>query len=376
VAGVRGHGSGLSRYVEELVSRLAPVVDLRVVRQRSLPLAARLVSPLAHLPIALDRPVGGSVVHFTRLMGAAQMLWYPARPAVATVHDLGPLVLPEDEPMWNRLDRQIFRLQLRGLRKMDWWVVNSQQTRHHLIDRLDIPDDRISWVQLGVDAQRFSFRPDAAGVLARELALRKIPGVLDILYVGNEQPRKGLGYLLDGLAHLRDAGHRVRLLKAGAPGGDRWRFDFERRVARLGLEPDVSILGHVSDDLLPCLYSFADICATPTLLEGGFTWTAMEAMACSRPVVATTAALIRPEAARAALIVPPRDSRALAGAIARFIDDATLRTRRGVQGREAIQQFSWDATVNALTDVYVEVWARHLHRLGHSEQAGRTWSRT
>ena len=109
--------SGIGRYVRELYSHLAPLIPVQICTPIDPPLTGHF-SFLHHLPLGVHNHHLGSIVHFTQIMGCAQMLWRPARPAVATVHDLGVLVCKEDEVLLNRFDRRILDLQIAGLRRI------------------------------------------------------------------------------------------------------------------------------------------------------------------------------------------------------------------------------------------------------------------
>ena len=93
----------------------------------------------------------------------------------------------------------------------------------------------------------------------------------------------------------------------------------------------------------------------PSLYEG-FSLPAVEAMACATPLVATTAGAL-PEVVgtdgETALLVPPSDPGALAGAIGRLLDDADLRARVGAAGRaRVLERYTWKATAKATVAEY------------------------
>jgi glycosyltransferase involved in cell wall biosynthesis len=121
-------------------------------------------------------------------------------------------------------------------------------------------------------------------------------------------------------------------------------------VERYGLGGAVRFTGRVSDEDLVHHLRSAELAVVPSLFEG-FSLPLVEAMACATPVVATTGGAL-PEVAgpdgHAALLVPPGDSGALAGAIARALDDGQLRQRLGAAGRErAVGRFTWSAAARA-----------------------------
>jgi glycosyltransferase involved in cell wall biosynthesis len=90
---------------------------------------------------------------------------------------------------------------------------------------------------------------------------------------------------------------------------------------------------------MPNLLALFDVLAVPSEWEA-FGIVNLEAMASAKPVVAFDTDGI-PEAivhGETGLLVPHRDSRALASAIAQLLDDALLRRRMGAAGRQKVEQ--------------------------------------
>ena len=103
------------------------------------------------------------------------------------------------------------------------------------------------------------------------------------------------------------------------------------------------------------LYAEAAVAVVPSLYEG-FSLPAVEAMACAVPLVTTTGGAL-PEVVgkdgEAALLVPPGDAGALATAINRVLEDASLGRRLGTAGRRRVlDRFSWRRTAELTADQY------------------------
>ena len=346
--------SGIGRYTRELYAHLQGRVPVRIVTPIDPPLT-RLLSPLHYFPLGVRGHQPGSILHFTQIMGCSLMLWRPARPAVATVHDLGVLVCPEDELLFNCFDRWVLDVQLAGLRRMDHYIVHSEQTRNGLISQLGISPNRISTVPSSVDTEHFHPIDGAKESIGSKYGIRFDDDVADLLYVGSELPRKNLITLLEAIALLGTRGRRLRLLKVGGAGGDQWRMRFLHDIEALGLENNVEITDVVPEADLPLFYNVADLCVTPTVLEGGFAWLAMEAMACARPVIASSGALVPEEARSAVLVVRPHEPEALANMIQHCMDDKGLRQRMATRGRQIIESYSWEREAQAVVQVYHNV---------------------
>jgi glycosyltransferase involved in cell wall biosynthesis len=85
-------------------------------------------------------------------------------------------------------------------------------------------------------------------------------------------------------------------------------------------------------------------------------------MACELPVVACTAGAL-PEVVGddgAGILVPPRDPKALAEAILRFLRDPVLRQRTGKAARGRVQKlFTWENAARQMVQVYQEAIDAH-----------------
>lgn len=344
--------SGIGRYVRELHRVLKPRLARVHITPDVPPALAKRFSALAHFPMGISGHETGAVVHFTQIMGCALMVYKPIRPAVATVHDLGVLVCREDEALFDRIGRAILSAQFMGLKRMNWYAVNSEQTRRDLVEKLGIREDRIAFVQLGVELETFRPMPNAREQLAKRYQLYPLIDGFDLIYTGSELPRKNLIQLLEAMAILKQRGYRLRLIKVGGAGGDQWRAQTLAAVDRLGLREDVHFAGVVPEADLPLFYTAADLAVQPTLLEGGFAWMVMEAMGCGTPAVASEASHIPEDARAAVIVVETRSLTALTEAIAGALDDPMGCAARAAAGQRIIQNYTWEATANAMIRVY------------------------
>jgi glycosyltransferase involved in cell wall biosynthesis len=134
------------------------------------------------------------------------------------------------------------------------------------------------------------------------------------------------------------------------------RPGLEGLAAELGIADRFTFAGFVTD--VPAVLAAFDLSVFPSLWEGT-PLTVFEAMAASRPIVATDADGLA-EVLRDgdnALVVPRRDANALARAIVRVIDDAELRGRLASNARRAADHYDIAAFVRKMERLY-EVLAR------------------
>jgi len=165
-------------------------------------------------------------------------------------------------------------------------------------------------------------------------------------------PHKGHRYLIEAahlvVQQLPDA--RFVILGEGE-----LREHLEKQVREHHLEKHVLLPGFRTD-VLGCIRSF-DLFVMSSVTEGLGT-SLLDAMAASRPIVATTAGGI-PEIVEDhvnGLLVPPRDAHELAAAIARALKDATLRQRLGAGGFARVnERFTVERMVEATAAVYRHV---------------------
>jgi glycosyltransferase involved in cell wall biosynthesis len=171
--------------------------------------------------------------------------------------------------------------------------------------------------------------------------------------VGRLDEIKGHRFLIAAVAHLleespaRRATLRVRLCGEGPA-----RAALEADIDRRGLRDIVELLGEHAD-VSAVMRSF-NVFVLPSLAEG-ISNTILEAMASGLPVVATSVGG-NPELVtdgRTGLLVSPANPAALAGALARYLDDEHLRRMHGRQGRSDIEErFSLSAMVQRYRALY------------------------
>ena len=203
----------------------------------------------------------------------------------------------------------------------------------------------------GVDLHRFSVQAEPLPQFA--------DGKLNILYLSRIEPRKGLKYLLHAIPQIRASYPNTRFIIA-SDGPQRARY--ERFVRRQGW-PDVVFTGFVRSDELPRYYASCDLFCAPSTGSESQGVVLLEAMASSKPIVASNIEgycdVIHD--GDDGLLVPPRDSEALAGAICRLLGDANLRASMGAKGREHAGEFSWPRITSRIVDYYQMLIEQHAH---------------
>lgn len=167
-----------------------------------------------------------------------------------------------------------------------------------------------------------------------------------ILFVGRLVEKKGLPHLLKAFAQVH-AQHPGWVLRIVGDGPDARAL--KQQAECLGVEDSVRFEGPVENRLLPAYYASAGAVAFPSVVAGdgdreGFGLVAVEALGCECAVVASglEAVLDIVRDRENALVVPPADPEALAGALNRLIEQPRLARKLGQAGREyVLQRFDW-----------------------------------
>jgi glycosyltransferase involved in cell wall biosynthesis len=143
-----------------------------------------------------------------------------------------------------------------------------------------------------------------------------------------------------------------RLVIAGGKG---WLYEaIFQEVERLSLKGRVFFLGYVPEEDLPALYNLADLFVFPSFYEG-FGLPPLEAMACGTPVVVSALSSLPEVVGDGALLIPPRDIEALAGAMEKALCAPSLREELRRKGLERAKRFSWGDAAKRLLAIYKQL---------------------
>ena len=292
------------------------------------------------------------IVHDNQCLGYGLLGLNRRLPVIATVHhpiavDLRlELAAAAGSRRWSLKRWYAFtRMQDRVARRLPRILTVSTPSRDEIEREMGVPVDRIAVVPNGVDTETFKPLPGTQRVAGRMLATASA-----------DVPLKGLVPLLEALARVRTQrpADLVVVGKARVNGAVR------DTIARLGLGGSVRFVSGIDEQELVELYSQAELAVVPSLYEG-FSFPAVEAMACGVALVATTAGALPEVVGRdggSGLLVPPGDAPALAAAIGIALDDADLRLRMGTEGRaRVIERYGWARAAAATVAEYERVLA-------------------
>lgn len=223
----------------------------------------------------------------------------------------------------------------------------------HMFDevRLIVPElrrERVRIVHNAVNVNRFRPGLDPPQRLEEAFSRHRT-----VLFVGRLTLDKGVGDLIEAYALLRRRHPDLLLLIAGT-GDPRVERHFRELARRLGVSDGVLFLGGVPNEEVPRLMANCTVFAYPSRGGEGIPRAMLEAMACGRPVVATSVSGI-PEAVvdgHNGFLVRPRDVRQLADRLERLLVSEELASELGRNARDlVVREFSYDVVIPKLAEL-------------------------
>ena len=206
----------------------------------------------------------------------------------------------------------------------------------------------------GIDVDHFSLNPSPFPEYQ--------DGKTNILFVGRLEKRKGLRYLLEAYSRLKWDLPDIRLLVVGPGNPDK---ESHQILGARGLK-DVVFAGRVSYEDLPRYYATADIFCSPATGAESFGIVLLEAMAAGKPVVVSNiegySAIVAE--GQQGLLVPRKDTEALANALAVLVRNPELRRKLGAEGRRTVEKYRWCQVASQVEDYYRDLLRSSNGRAG------------
>jgi len=240
---------------------------------------------------------------------------------------------------------KVKRLITAAAKRCDKIVYISQDIKKELQVN-HFPSENLVNIPNGVDVERFAPLKGADHQASK-----------NICFVGRIEAQKGLDSLMEAMAIIisRDSGVTLTLVGEGQE-----RATLEDLARRRSLAQHVVFIGF-DENVLPYYHS-ARVFVLPSRSEG-MSSSLLEAMSCGLPVVVTTVGGNRemvdwgsaPEAipvsqykiADCGILVNPEDSRGLAGALSKLLEDTTLVNQLGERARTHMcSRYSQENIVN------------------------------
>jgi glycosyltransferase involved in cell wall biosynthesis len=175
-----------------------------------------------------------------------------------------------------------------------------------------------------------------------------------ILYVGRLMALKGINYLIEAFFDVKNEMKDPSVVLVIAGEGDEYN-SLKKITNEYNLIDSVRFIKYLSDTERNYLYQSSLLFALPSLSEG-FPTTVLEAMFYGIPVIGTDIPVMKQHFSDSALLVPQRNSRALADAILYLFSDPGSALELSLKGKDkVINNFTWDSIVKKYLDIYTQV---------------------
>lgn len=242
----------------------------------------------------------------------------------------------------------------RVIARSDYLSCNSSDLKEDLVTA-GIPAGKIDYQIYGVNNQTMRFSAEARervraklGISAEEIAL---------LMVGRFVAKKGFATGIRAMQHLRTRHESIKLYIIGS---GLLEAEYRTLMKETGVEEVVTLLGEVLPSELKDYYSACDIFLMPSerLPSDGLNVVVVEAMACARPIVASSVGgndlVVSPGVN--GYLHRPSDAEDLAEKVSFLALDPSLRQAMGEQSRVMVdEQFNWNAIAHHYLVCYREL---------------------
>jgi len=279
------------------------------------------------------------LVHFQGGPGGLFLLKKPSVPLIYTVHHT---YYQQSEYIPSQKWKKILYLWERfSYKRSNYLMCDSDSTRRIILRHHRVRPMLCETIPVGVDQNRFF-----------PMGLQRIPNSL--FFLGRLESRKGIDFLIKAIPKVKAVLSDIQLYI----GGDGiLRPYLENFIEKNHLDNHVHLLGTIDDRAVNGWYNKVSVVVVPSVFEG-FGLTAIEAMACGTPVIATDVDALRDvvEDGFNGLLVPYNDVQALSDKIICMLKNRSEQSKFSINGREKVKTlYNWNKISQDILKVYEDV---------------------
>ncbi len=255
------------------------------------------------------------------------------RPMVAHVH------ATEFDRSGTYVNQRVYDIERAGMHAADVVIAVSQRTRRILIERYDVPAEKVRVVHNGTE-------PSTAALPPRSPRREKI-----VLFLGRLTMQKGPGYFVRAAARVLERMDNVKFIVAG--WGDLAPRMIEE-VASRGLGHKILFTGFLRGADVDRAFREADVYVMPSVSEP-FGLTALEAIRNGTPVIVSKTSGVAEVLPGGALTVDCWDVQRMAQQIMEVLEDPALAARLCQKGSAVLRRLTWDRPARQCLTLYEQV---------------------
>lgn len=241
-------------------------------------------------------------------------------------------------------------IEKRCVKCADKFISVSKITKKQIVETYEISPEKINVIYNGIDLKQRKFSEEELEELKKQFSITQKPV---ILFVGRvDDHRKGLDILLKSFKNVLDKTD-CTLLVVGKGDQNKART----LAISMGILDNVFFTGFVDETTLKKCYALCDVYVVPSRLEG-FGLTVLEAMAASKPVVATNVGAI-PEIMKDkenGILVEPNDINSMSNAIYTILQSWMLAKNVGEDNIHFMKdKFNWEKNAKETDKLYMQL---------------------
>ena len=240
---------------------------------------------------------------------------------------------------------EVIQLIRRHAAHVDGFIAVTRYYSERAVEHFGLPADRMHYVPMGVQVQ-----PSTGERPPHE-------GPFTIGYLARICPDKGLHTLAQAFAILRQAGRKCRLRVAGylARGERPYLQSILKKAEAAGIADSIEVVGEVDREGKLRFLRSLDVLSVPATYPEAKGFYVLEALACGVPVVqprqGSYPELI--EQTGGGLLCDPDRPQSIADALARLMDDPSMREALGRRGQTAVaEEFTADIMADRTWALY------------------------
>jgi glycosyltransferase involved in cell wall biosynthesis len=260
---------------------------------------------------------------------------------IITIHDLSFLRYKEFFSFKRNLWHKFINLK-KNLKKFDYIIAISENTKRDLIELCQVPEEKIKVIYSGIDKKYRVISQDKEKDKFRQVQERYSLPDKFILFLGTIEPRKNIGGLIRSYSLLRDKNPELSDFKLVLAGAQGWKVkEILEEYYRCKYKKDIIFLNYVDKEDKVYLYNLASLFVFPSFYEG-FGFPPLEAMACGVPVVSSNVSSLAEVIKNSGILVSPNNICEIERAMTLILRNKNIKDELIMRGLENVKKFSWE----------------------------------
>lgn len=275
------------------------------------------------------------LLHFQGGPGGLFVFYKPSVPLIYTVHHT--YYQQADFIPGQRWKKILYLLEKRSYKFSDYLVSVSPSTQRILLRHYHVNKNRCEVIPNGVDKKRFF-----------PIEINKIPN--SIFFLGRLEKRKGIDYLIKTIPLVKAQIKDIQLFI----GGDGiLKDDLKSYIKNNQLGENIHFLGMLSDEAVNQWYNRVSIAVIPSIFEG-FGLTAIEAMSCGTPVIASNVDGLCDviEDGVNGMLFEYGNKEDLCGKIVFLLHNEYVQKQLSINGKKCTNEYDWETATKSVIGKY------------------------